>query len=143
MAIRSLKNDTYLIILPADKGCVTIVLEREAYDSKLWEMLNDQQTYKTINSDPAPALKRKMKAKLLSLNKKVVIPDDLYRKLCSSNGTMPLLYRLPKIHKAGAPLKPIVSFLNSPTYQLSKHLLTLLALLVGQSSLVVHNSRVC
>ena len=32
------------------------------------------------------------------------------------------LYGLPKLHKPNIPMRPIVSFCGSPTYQLSKHL---------------------
>ena len=43
----------------------------------------------------------------------------------------PLFYGLPKIHKVGFPLRPIVAFVNSPTYQLSKHLVFILSPLTG------------
>ena len=38
-------------------------------------------------------------------------------------------------------MRPIVSFLWSPTYQLSKHLATILSPLVGNSSSYVRNSK--
>ena len=48
---------------------------------------------------------------------------------------------MPKVHKEGVPLRPIVSFIGSPTYNLSKHLSKLLSPLVGTSSSAVRNSR--
>ena len=33
---------------------------------------------------------------------------------------MPRFYGLPKIHKVNVPLRPIASFVNSPTYNISK-----------------------
>ena len=51
-----------------------------------------------------------------------------------------MLYGLPKVHKPDVPLRPIVSFVNSPTYHLSKHLVGLLSPLVGNSSSHVKNS---
>lgn len=51
------------------------------------------------------------------------------------------MYGLPKIHKVDVPLRPIASFVQSPTYQLSKHLSTLLSPLVGNSSSAVKNSK--
>ena len=53
---------------------------------------------------------------------------------------VPRLYGLPKIHKCNIPLRPIVSFVSSPTYNLSKHLVTLLSPLVGHSTSAVKNS---
>ena len=61
--------------------------------------------------------------------------------LRSSGGRVPLLYGLSKVHKQAVPLRHIVSFVTSPTYQLSKFLVGLLAPLVGQTSSYVKNSK--
>ena len=53
--------------------------------------------------------------------------------LRSSAGRVPLLYGLPKVHKQAVPLRPIVSFVTSLTYQLSKFLVSVLVPLVGQT----------
>ena len=45
-----------------------------------------------------------------------------------------------KIDKPNVPLRPIVSFVQSPRYQLSKHIPDLLSPLVGLSPSAVHNS---
>ena len=47
------------------------------------------------------------------------ISDSTYKMLYSSDGLCPRFYGLPKIHKPGIPLRPIVSFVNSPTYAIS------------------------
>ena len=68
---------------------------------------------------------------LLSVKRSGAIRSTLYYHLRSSAGKvpllplLPLLYGLPKIHKPAIPLRPIASFVNSPTYQLSKHLLNI------------------
>ena len=49
-------------------------------------------------------------------------------------------YGVPKIHKGGNPPRPIVSFLTSPTYNLSKHLAKVLGPLVGNTLSAVRNS---
>ena len=77
---------------------------------------------------------------LLSLNRAGSIPDHLYKQLRSASGATPLLYDLPKIHKPEVPLRPIASFINSPSYQLSKHLVHLLAPPVGKTSSFIKNS---
>ena len=65
----------------------------------------------------------------------------MYAGLRRSAARVPQLYGLPKVHKQEAPLCPIVSFVLSPTYQLSKFLAGLLAPIVGQTSLHVQNSK--
>ena len=82
-----------------------------------------------------------MNALLLSLSRAGAIPGPLYERLHSSTGKIPLLYGLPKIHKPEIPLRPIVSFVNSPTYQSSKHLVSILTPLVGKSDSHMRNSE--
>ena len=81
-----------------------------------------------------------MNALLLQLKKKGSIAQNLYNLLRSSGGSTPLLYGLPKIHKPNVPLRPIVSFMQSPTYQLSKHLTRILSPLIGNTDSSVLNS---
>ena len=70
-AIRSLRRDESVIILPANKGNASVLLNRGEYDDKMTVMLECKQMYKELKKDPAPALQRSINAKLLSLKKKV------------------------------------------------------------------------
>ena len=45
----------------------------------------------------------------------------------------PCIYGLPKIHKEGAPLRPFSSSINSVTYNISKHLNSILAPLASNT----------
>ena len=49
-------------------------------------------------------------------------------------------YTVPKIHKPGIPLRPIVSFVNSPTYAISGYLARILSPVVGNTDYTVKNS---
>ena len=55
------------------------------------------------------------------------IGPALYRKLHCSNSTPASFYGLPKIHKPERPLRPITSSIGSPTYAVSKHLVSILS----------------
>lgn len=62
------------------------------------------------------------------------ISDSLYEKLWSANDLPPRFYGLRKVHKlVGYPLQPTVSFVNSPTYMLLKHLAQTLKPLIGKN----------
>ena len=102
-------------------------------------MLSYYQTYCELHQDPAPSMERKLNAVLLQLRKKGAI-TPLYNHLRSSGGQTPLVYGLPKVHKPGFPLRPIMSFFSSPSYKLSKYLSKLLSPLVGNSESFVKNS---
>ena len=53
----------------------------------------------------------------------------------------PKLYGLPKVHKTGAPLRPIVSLIGSPTNALAKHLASILQPHVEKAASYVKNSQ--
>ena len=89
-ALKTLKSSQNVIILPADKGRATVVLDRKDYDSKLSALLSDDKTYWNLRKDPAPALERRMNSHLLALNKSGSSPDALYERLRSSSGRLPL-----------------------------------------------------
>ena len=64
----------------------------------------------------------------------------MYHHLSLSSGVTPQIYGLPVRFKLGIPLRPIVSFISSPMYNLSKFLVKILSPLVGNSEHQVRNS---
>lgn len=66
-ALKRLKNDKEIVILPADKGRVTVVMDKTDYYDKMDALANDKQTYELLKRDPTPALQRKLNNKLLTL----------------------------------------------------------------------------
>ena len=82
----------------------------------------DIRTYEALTVNPAPKLQKGLNAKLLELKRRDLLRYNLYHRLRCSATRSPKLYGLPKLHKPQTPMRPIVSFCGSPTYQLSKHL---------------------
>ena len=132
-ALKRLKNDNDIVILPADKGRVTVVMDKTDYFDKMDALVNDKQTYEELKRDPTPALQRKLNSKILTLKKTDAFDTQRYYRLRCSVPQPPKLYGLPKLHKPGIPMRPIVSFCGSPTYQLSKYLTTILLPLTDKS----------
>ena len=54
---------------------------------------------------------------------------------------IPKFYGLPRIHKAGVPVRPIVSSRGAVSYETAKELAKILKTLVGKSPYSVHNTR--
>ena len=135
--LRSLENE---VILPADKGKATVMMNREDYDTKMRGMLSTA-TYKQLKKDPTATQEGRLSRKLKELEKKGGIPGGLYHRLRPSGSQPPRIYGLPKIHKDGIPLRPIVSCIGAPSYQLSKHIASLISPLVGKTASHVKNSR--
>ena len=72
-ALKEFQSNTDIIVLPSDKGCATVIMDRDDYNLKLFEMLSDNTTYKKLNHDPSAALERKMNS--IGLNRSGQIPD--------------------------------------------------------------------
>ena len=128
-ALKRLRNDNDILILPADKGRVTVVMDKIDYHHKM-----DKQTYEVLKRDSTPAqLQRKLNSKLLQLKKADAIDIRRYNRLRCPVPQPAKLYSLPKLHKPNVPMRAIVSFFGSPTYELSKYLTTILKPLTDES----------
>ena len=67
--------------------------------------------------------------------------EETYRRLYPTGAVSPKFYGLPKVHKPGIPLRPIVSITGTATYNTAKELSRILEPLVGSSIHHVHNTR--
>ena len=63
-----------------------------------------------------------------------------YDRLRATYSATPQLYGLPKIHKPEVPLRPIVSSIDSPTYNLAKFLTRIVSPLAGKTPTFVKDS---
>nr|VZI18684.1 unnamed protein product [Spirometra erinaceieuropaei] len=139
-ALRELKADKDLVIVPADKGRATIVLDRTDYLQKAKGLLEDRQFFVPCATNPLKALTREINATLLALeNSGAITPTD--RRMARPQDTaLARFYGLPKVHKDGAPLRPIVSLKGTPTYGLAKWLFRRLKFLTAESDTTVSSS---
>ena len=139
-ALLTLKKDPDRVVLSADKGNFVVVMDKDQYREKAHSLLNDKNTYTVLKSDPTGKTKRELNKRLLLLKKSNKISKATYKLLRSSDRLSPRFYGLPKIHKSGAPLRPIVSFVNSPTYNLLRYSARILSPIVGNTVYTVKNS---
>ena len=62
------------------------------------------------------------------------INEEIYKKMYPTGAGISKFYGLPKVHKAGVPLRPFVSSRGSVTYNTSKELARILKPLAGRST---------
>ena len=98
-ALKRLKTDEDIVILPVDKGRVTVRMDKTDYNDKMDALVNDKQTYQVLKRDPTAALQRKLNKKLLTLKKADNIDFRGYNRLSCSVPQPPKLYGLTKLHK--------------------------------------------
>ena len=114
-----LKNNRNILFTRADKGNVTVCLNKSDFQTKILELLSDTNTYQTVNKNPLDSLQRNASKILKSLNKNEFLQQKFHNnQLTLTDTVFAKCYGLPKIHKENASLRPIISLVNSPTYWL-------------------------
>ena len=128
-ALKKIKKNKSIIILKADKGNVTVIMDRIDYDYKMEEHLNKSGCYKVLNKDSSSKILRQVSNKI----KKSSLDSTIKNRLIPNNAIIPRIYGVPKIHKTGVPLRPIINTTGSPTYWLAKYLANKLRPLYGNT----------
>ena len=59
-ALQTLKKDSSVMILPADKGRATVILNTADYKTKCQDLLKDERTYKQLKKDPTNIYRTKL-----------------------------------------------------------------------------------
>ncbi|BHF68360.1 hypothetical protein SprV_0301139400 [Sparganum proliferum] len=132
-AVKELKMDEEIVIAPAGKGRATVILERSVYVTKAQELLNDNQSYRVIGSDPMETLVSKISKSLNRMRSQKAISENDWRQMRPKDTAPARSYGLPKIHKPNVPLRPILALKGTPTYGLAKWLTKQLYKLTGAS----------
>ena len=135
-AIKALKSNPDIVILKADKGNCSVVMDTLSYEEKMNLLLSDP-SYRILERDPTSRITRS----ITDLIKNSPIPKEIQRSLIPRHSRSPRLYGLPKIHKPTIPLRPIVSSIDSPTYALSKFLANFLKQYTGNTDSFILNSQ--
>ena len=139
-ALKELKLDNNRLILTADKGVALVVIDKDEYIKKAEDLLKEK-TYKKIAEDPTVKQKNKLINILRNIKTEGGLKEEVYRRLYPTGAGSPKFYGLPKIHKSGIPLRPIISSIGTVTYNTAKELARILKPLVGLSNHHVHNTR--
>ena len=138
-ALKELKKDNTSQVLTADKGVSMVVLDSVEYTAKSEALLN-QSNYKVLKNDPTNKYKSKLIGLLKTIKAEGGIDDTIYKKLYPTGAVPPKYYGLPKVHKPGMPLRPIISGIGSVTHAAAKELARIIKPLVGGSHYHVKNN---
>ena len=140
-ALTQLKQDNTRVVLTADKGVAMVIMDQQDYNNRAQAFLQDTNTYKVLNKDPTPQLKNKLINLLKNIKQSGGLSTQKYKQLYPTSTVPPTFYGLPKIHKTGTPLRPIVSSRGSITYGVAKEFSHIIKPLVGQSPHYLKNTQ--
>ncbi|CAM4846981.1 unnamed protein product [Rotaria magnacalcarata] len=139
--VKRLKYKIHLantVLRKTDKSKVFHLGKVEHYQKKSEEYMDNTKAYQCLGAiDPLPDLIQRTNKYLLDLRLAKWITQKQYEQLSIKPNEVELahLYYLPKAHKLGTPLRPIISGLKHPTNKISKFLDDLLRPLFDQMAL--------
>ena len=126
---------TDTVFRKTDKSKVAHLGRLKHYRQKSDEYMDKTKAYRCLGTeDSLPDLIQRTNKYLLDFRLAKKITQKQYEQLCINSTDVELahLYYLPKAHKPGTPLRPIVSGLRHPTLKISKFLDDLLRPLFDQ-----------
>ena len=138
-ALNESESDTSIVILPADKGRSTVILNCEDYLEKCMDHIN-KGPYQLLKKDPTTKIKAKTLKQLKVLKDNEFIDNKLYYYLKPTDSPAPTFYGQPKLHKPGVSIRPIVSYSGSPLYNLNKYMTNILKTYVKHENNNAKNS---
>nr|VZI20951.1 unnamed protein product [Spirometra erinaceieuropaei] len=139
--LRSLKSDHSIVVVPADKGDATVIMDKIEYVNKANEIFSDMEAYTLLAEDPTKKQAAAIKKSVNELARlKVISPDDS-KLMTLSDPHIAHAYSLPKVHKVDVPLRIIVPLIGSPTYNIAKWLYNHLKRLTHGSDYSINNSQ--
>ena len=99
-AFKELPYDTSIVILPAQKGRSTAILNHEDYLEKCMDYINNG-LYQLLKKDSTIKIKTKALKQLKVLKANEFIDNKLHYYLKTTDSPAPRFYGKPKIHKPG------------------------------------------
>ena len=118
-AAKTLRENTDIIIRKADKSSMYVILDKEEYFTKMDSLLSDTSKFNLVTRNPTDKVKQKANRLIEALN---AAQDDLKIPKIVGDFKPGYIYGNVKTHKAGYPLRPIISQTPTPTYNLAKTL---------------------
>ena len=97
--------------------------------------------YRELVADPTNKYKNKLINLLKTIKSESGMNNNTYKRLYPTGAVFPKYYGLPKIHKAGVPLRPIISSRGSTTYETAKELAKIIKPLVGRPPTMYRTTR--
>ncbi|XP_055701741.1 uncharacterized protein LOC129801012 [Phlebotomus papatasi] len=101
-------------------------MSRTDYDEKMRALVHNTEIYEEINRDPTSRFQLKNNDLVKSLYNKQKVDAYQKSKLVTYKAIAPRIYGLPKIYKPEVPLRPVVSYVGSPSYALAKFVASVL-----------------
>ncbi|XP_066956243.1 uncharacterized protein [Macrobrachium rosenbergii] len=129
-AAKQLREKDDITVRRADKTAAFILIKTEDYHRKLDNILADSTKFQRLTKNPVDEIRREANRIIETVN---VASNALHLPPITGDYDLGYIYGDIKTHKQGKPLRPIISQIPAPTYQLAKKLNTILTPYVPSS----------
>ena len=138
--IIGLAKNKNLVVTKADKGNSVVIMNKNEYIEKLSSQLQDTSKFVKLNYDPTLEREKSLQSKLYYLKRIKAITEEEYKYMRPSGSKPGVLYGLPKVHKSGTPIRPIISSIGTYNYNLAKFLAKLIEPVISDNSYILKDS---
>ena len=129
--IDNLSKNKSIVILKQDKGRGVVILDTTKYTEECMALSNTEH-FKRLTTDPTAATERKIQKVLKKIKSK--FSEQEYKRSYPIGSAPARFYGTAKLHKLkndstvdDLPIRPIISNINTASYQLAKYLAKLLS----------------
>ena len=135
-----LKKHKDILVTKADKGSISVILDKSVYIQSTCELLSDVNTYEKQDTDPIHKVLKSLNDICKDLLNNNCIDRSIFYFIRKTYGNLSRMYTLPKIHKPTLSFRPIISTVDSPTYNFDKFFARFLKNNIPESKYNVKNS---
>ena len=132
-ALSELRKDNKITILPADKGRATVVLDAGKYDPKVSALLVDTNTCVKLRKTPPSHIRLSLSNFSKSLRLRGICLRPSTPNFIQPHVVYPLFMACRKFIRLEPRFRPIVSSINSVTYECVSYLADILGKVIGKT----------
>ena len=128
--LKNIASDPTIHITKPDKGCGVVIMNKENYVSKVYDIINDQTKFNKSHVEEKKLITKledKLNNALRTLRTKRCISEEFYRECYASGSQLGYMYGLPKVHKSDCPVRPIVAAYGTYNFNLGKLILPMIS----------------
>ena len=97
--LKQLHKNYNVVILRPDKDYGTVIIDRDVYIQKIFEIIKDRTKFKELSTDQTIIREGQLQRFLRSMKDKNIFSKENYEKIYPSGSKPAFIYGTPKIHK--------------------------------------------
>ena len=121
-ALLNLQKGNDIIITKVNKGGTRVILDIKDYIDEGNRLLNDTNNCEQLEFDPTELHNEKIKSEIKNWKNENILASKTGNFHLEEKIKTPEFHRLPKIHKANIPGRPVISSVNCHTSRISEFL---------------------